>query len=350
MGNGARGAMTGRRWINAFVAVAALTAVPRPSHAPGGAAPAIAVAEVKRLESALADDSMEGRLTGSPGGARAARFIANEMRTIGLIPKGSSGYFQLVPVSATDSGITLRSSVSDSAPGHHETAYNVIGMLQGSDPTLAGEVIVVDAHYDHRGIGAPVNGDSIYQGADDEASGTVSVLAVARAMAAGPKPTRSILFVLTTGEEEGLLGTTWMLEHFPVPLDSVVANLETEMIGRPDSRAGGAGRGWLTGFDRSTMGAMLRRAHIPIVADPRPDQHFFERSDNIAFALRGIPAHTLSSFNMHGDYHQPSDDLSHIDFAHMTAVINSALEAVRLLANGPLPVWNPGGRPVAPAR
>ena len=97
------------------------------------------------------------------------------------------------------------------------------------------------------------------------------------------------------------------------------------------------------------MGAMFARAHIAVVADPRPSQHFFERSDNIAFAERGIPAHTLSSFDLHADYHQPSDDLSHIDFAHMTAVIDSAARAVQLLANGPLPVWNPGGRPAPQA-
>jgi Zn-dependent M28 family amino/carboxypeptidase len=328
-------------------ALAALVFVASAAHAQADASRTIGVADVRRLESALADDSMEGRLTGSPGGMRAARYIANEMRAMGLRPKGDSGYYQRVPVSATDSGITLRESFSDKAPGRHETAYNVIGLLVGSDPKLAGEVIVVDAHYDHLGIGAPVNGDSIYNGADDDASGTVSVLSVARALSHGVHPKRSILFVLTTGEEEGLLGTDWMLAHFPVPLDSVVANLETEMIGRPDSLAGGEGKAWLTGFDRSTMGAMLKRANIAIVADPRLDQHFFERSDNIAFAQRGIPAHTLSSFNMHTDYHQPSDELSRIDFAHMTAVINSALRAVSLLANGPLPVWNPGGRPVA---
>jgi len=259
---------------------------------------------------------------------------------------GDSGYYQRVPVSATDSGITLRSGFSDNARGRHETAYNVIGLLKGSDPKLASEIVLIDAHYDHLGIGAPVGGDSIYNGADDDASGTVSVLSVAKALASAPHPRRSILFVLTTGEEEGLLGTNWLIAHFPLSLDNVVANLETEMIGRSDSLAGGPGKAWLTGYDRSTMGAMLARAHLAVVADPRPSQHFYERSDNIAFAERGIPAHTLSSFNLHADYHQPSDDLSRIDFAHMTAVIDSAVRAVDLLANGPLPVWNPGGRPV----
>jgi hypothetical protein len=331
---------------NSLIALAALTLASQPALAQSENQRAIGVAEVRRLESALADDSMEGRLTGAPGGARAARYIANEMKSIGLSPAGDSGFYQRVPVSATDSGISLRSGFADSARGRHETAYNVLGLLKGSDPKLAGQIIVVDAHYDHLGIGAPVAGDSIYNGADDDASGTVSVLSVAKALARGARPKRSILFVLTTGEEEGLLGTNWLLAHFPLSLDSVVANLETEMIGRPDSLAGGPGKAWLTGYDRSTMGAILKRANVAVVADPRPTQHFFERSDNIAFAERGIPAHTLSSFNLHSDYHQPSDDLSRIDFAHMTAVINSALRAVELLANGPLPVWNPGGRPV----
>lgn len=337
-----------RRHLIGMLATLAIATLP--SRAQSAASRTIGRAEVHRLESALADDSMEGRLTGAPGGARAARYIANEMKAIGLRAMGDSGYYQRVPVTASDSGILLRSSFSDAAPGRHETAYNVLGLLKGSDPKLAREVIVVDAHYDHLGIGAPVAGDSIYNGADDDASGTVSVLAVAKALARGPRPKRSILFVLTTGEEEGLLGTRWLLAHFPLSLDSVAANLETEMIGRPDSLAGGPGKAWLTGYDRSTMGAMLARAHIAIVRDPRPSQHFFERSDNIAFAERGIPAHTLSSFNLHADYHQPSDDLSRIDFAHMTAVINSARRAVELLANGPLPVWNPGGRPVPPSR
>ncbi|MBK5187392.1 MAG: M20/M25/M40 family metallo-hydrolase [Gemmatimonadaceae bacterium] len=310
----------------------------------------VTLGQVRRLESALADDSMEGRLTGSPGGARAARYIAAQMRSLGLRALGDSGYYQRVPVSVTDSGIDLRATFTDSAQGQHETGVNVIGLLKGSDPKLNGEIILVDAHYDHLGIGRAVNGDSIYNGADDDASGTVTVLAIARALSTGPRPRRSILFVLSTGEEEGLLGTRWLIAHFPVSLDSVKANLEIEMIGRPDSLAGGAGRAWLTGYDRSTMGDILRRAHVPIIADPRPAQHFFERSDNIAFAERGIPAHTLSSFGLHGDYHQPSDDLAHIDFAHLTSVINAAVRAVQLLANGPLPVWNPGGQPAAESR
>ena len=131
----------------------------------------------------------------------------------------------------------------------------------------------------------------------------------------------------------------------------MVANLEIEMIGRPDSLAGGVGRGWLTGFERSTMADLFTSAGLPIVADKRLDQQFFMRSDNIAFAQRGIVAHTLSSYNMHTDYHQASDDVSHVDFAHMTQLIDVAVRAARLLADSPTKLeWKPGGKPNAPGR
>ena len=121
--------------------------------------------------------------------------------------------------------------------------------------------------------------------------------------------------------------------------------MQIEMIGRPDSLAGGPGRAWLTGFERSTMGETFTKAGLPIVADRRLSFNFFERSDNIAFARRGVPAHTLSSYNMHDDYHKPSDDITRVDIPHMTAVIRAGAAAARLLADGVAPRWNPNGRP-----
>jgi hypothetical protein len=141
------------------------------------------------------------------------------------------------------------------------------------------------------------------------------------------------------------VGTRWYIEHPVLPLDRMAANFEIEMIGRPDSLAGGAGKGWLTGYERSTMGEMLAARGIPLVADPRPAENFFSQSDNIAFARIGIPAHTLWSFNLHTDYHQPSDEVDQVDFNHMAAVINAAADAVRLLVVGPVPTWKPGLRP-----
>jgi Zn-dependent M28 family amino/carboxypeptidase len=208
---------------------------------------------------------------------------------------------------------------------------------------VAHEAVVVGAHYDHVGVGQAVEGDSIYNGADDDGSGTVAVLEIARALVEGAPPRRTVIILLSTAEEIGLLGTRWYLENPVVPLDRTVADLQIEMIGRPDPEAGGTGRGWLTGYERTTMGDQLAAAGSPIVPDPRPDQNFFFRSDNIAFARLGIPAHTLSSFNMHGDYHQPSDEVELVDFEHMAALVDAAIEAVRFLADGPTPAWKEGG-------
>ena len=319
-------------------------------------------ADVRRLVYPLADDSMAGRLTGSPGEAAAARFIAAEMQRAGLKPMGDSGFFQRVPVAAvplatpsrsgrTERLVLLRSLADlDTVPAaRRRPSVNVLGFIEGSDPAVKGEVVLVDAHFDHVGVGRAVNGDSIFNGADDDASGVAAVLEIARQLASGPRPKRTVLFAATTGEEVGLFGTRWFIEHPPVPLSQFVANLEIEMIGRPDSLAGGPGKAWLTGYERSSMGEALAATGLPIVPDRRPDQHFFERSDNIAFARCGIVAHTLSSFNMHTDYHQPSDDVRAMDLAHMAEVINAAAKATRALADGPKPEWKPGGRPGAPA-
>ena len=303
---------------------------PAPTRAlSAGFQTAITEQDVRRILSSLADDSMQGRLTGTPGANRAARFIDREMRSIGLMPAGDSGYYQKVPLAARRIG------------------YNLIGVVRGSDPVLRDQVVVIAAHYDHLGIGAPVNGDSIYNGADDDASGVTAVLEIARSLIAGPSPKRTVVLVTTSGEEEGILGMQWYVAHPEFPLSKMVAEMEIEMIGRPDSLAGGPGMAWLTGYDRSTMGEMLKAAGVPIVADPYPDQQFFERSDNIVFAQMGIPAHTLSSYNLHSDYHQPSDDIGKIDFAHVTAVIRAGAMAARILADGPAPMWKAGGKPAA---
>lgn len=346
------------------LACAPAGAPPSPVTARLAADPATPESEVRRILSALAADSMEGRLTGSPGAARAATFIAREMQNIGLSPRGDSGdvvhsrYLQAVPFASTAAAngrqrITLLESMQalDTVPaGSRRISYNVIGVLQGSDPVLRDQVVVIGAHYDHLGIGTPVNGDSIYNGADDDASGVTTVLSIARALQQGPPPKRTILFIATTGEEQGIRGTQWYVKHPALPIEKMVAEMEIEMIGRPDSMAGGPGKAWLTGYDRSTMGDMLKASGIPIVADPYPQHRFFERSDNIVFARLGIPAHTLSSFNLHADYHKPADDVDKIDFPHMTAVINAGVKAARILADGPAPQWKEGGRPAATSR
>lgn len=342
---------------------------PAPSAGPAGmAGPAAAAVQartreedVRAEEYALADDSMSGRYTGTDGMWRAARYLAGVFRSIGVQPAGDGGdYFQRLPIAwgkeGSDRVPRLLNDWADTvtlAAADRGVGVNVVGVIPGSDPALAGQVVLIDAHFDHLGTvhhGYQCNAmgaDTVCNGADDDASGDVAVLEIARELKRGPAPKRTVVLLLTTGEEVGLLGTRWYLRHPARPLASMVANMEIEMIGRPDPRAGGAGKAWLTGFERSTMGEMFAASGLPIVADPRPDQHFFERSDNIAFAQRGIPAHTLSTFNLHGDYHTAADEAGRIDFAHMTQVIRAGAQAARLLADGPAPVWKPGGQPAA---
>lgn len=318
---------------------------------------ATAEVEVRRSLSVLAADSMEGRSTGTAGAARAARFIAAELRRHGVEPaypasaSGDSAFFQRVPFALAANGgarpvlLPSLAALDSVPPARRRPDVNVVGILPGADPALRDQAVVIGAHFDHEGIGRPVDGDSIYNGADDDASGVVTVLEVARRLARGPRPARTVIFLLTTGEEQGMLGTHWYARNPVVPLERVVADLQVEMVGRPDAAAGGAGHAWLTGYARSSLGRMLAAEGVPIVADPRPSQRFFERSDNIVFACRGIPAHTLSSFGMHTDYHQPSDEVERIDFAHLAKVAEAATRAVRLLANGPRPAWEQGGSP-----
>jgi Zn-dependent M28 family amino/carboxypeptidase len=130
-----------------------------------------------------------------------------------------------------------------------------------------------------------------------------------------------------------------------VPLRSIVANLEFEMIGRSDP-AVGENSLWLTGYDRSNLGPELARHGAPLVADPHPAERFFQRSDNMALAGTGIVAQTVSSFGLHKDYHHPSDELSTIDFIHLDHAVASMIEPIRWLANTDWrPAWNPGGQP-----
>ena len=234
-------------------------------------------------------------------------------------------------------------------------AFNVLGILRGvgtpENPALADEAIVFSAHYDHVGLArgeAKPGDDVIRNGADDDASGCAAVIELAEALAAGPKPARSLVFLLATAEEIGLIGTEWYIEHPLFTLDKTACNLNYEMIGRPDALVGGAGKLWLTGDERSNLGVRLRELGVPVVADPRPRQNFFQRSDNYAFARRGVVAQTLSTFDpeTHKDYHGVDDEVERLDLDHMAEAVRASLPGVRALADGTLtPAWNPGGDP-----
>ncbi len=225
------------------------------------------------------------------------------------------------------------------------STWNAVGVLRGSDPRVADQAIVLSAHLDHLGVNESLTGDKIFNGADDDASGCVAVLELARVFASGRRPRRTVYFVAFGSEEAGGYGARYFVAKAPVPLTHIVANIQFEMIGRPDPKVP-AGTLWLTGYERSNLGPTLAKQGASIVADPHPDQNFFQRSDNYTLALRGVVAHTISSFGLHNDYHRPSDDISKIDFPFMTRSLNSLVAPIRWLANSNFrPSWLPGKAP-----
>jgi Zn-dependent M28 family amino/carboxypeptidase len=284
----------------------------------------------------LASDALQGRGSGTHDELLAATYLASQLREIGIAPAGDNGgYIQDV--------VTQRHHRDGSSTPWN--TRNVIGILRGRDPQLKAQVILLSAHLDHLGVGQPEDGDSIYNGADDDASGCVAVLQLARALARGLRPRRTVVFAFFGSEETGGQGDSYFLQHPPVPLANIVANLEFEMIGRPDPQVK-PDQLWLTGFELSNLGPMLAQHGAKLVADPHPDEHFFERSDNFALAKQGIIAHTVSSFGLHKDYHRPSDEISRIDFTHMEQAIQSMILPIKWLANTTFkPQWVEGKKP-----
>src|SRR6185503_13931555 len=226
------------------------------------------------------------------------------------------------------------------------STWNAIGKLTGSDPTLGSQVILLSSHLDHLGVRPNAStDDKIFNGADDDASGSVAVLELARVIASGAKPKRTVYFVCFGSEEAGGFGANYFVNNLPFPKEKLVANLEFEMIGRPDT-AVKPEELWLTGFERSNLGPELARRGAKLVLDPHPDQNFFQRSDNYTLARQGIIAHTVSSFGLHTDYHKVSDEVRTIDFVHMTRSINSMVVPIRWLVNSNfVPAWVEGRRP-----
>lgn len=290
----------------------------------------------------LTADELHGRGSATRDEHLAAQFAASLFESFGLVPGGDNGSFLQKASLPNPLPEQVAKRLSRLEQVRRTETWNAIAILKGQTQD---EAILLTAHLDHLGIGPEVNGDSIYNGADDDASGTTAVLELARALSQGPRPRRTIVFALFGSEELGGFGNRYFLEHPPVPLSQLVANLEFEMIGRPDP-AVPAGDVWLTGWERSNLGPELARHGAHIAADPHPKEKFFERSDNLALAKQGIVAHTVSSFNLHKDYHQPSDELSRVDLPYMTGVIQSMVRPIVWLADTNWkPQWKPAGRP-----
>lgn len=257
----------------------------------------------------LADDALKGRLAGSAGERCAGDFIAAQLARIGLRPGGEQGtFFQ---------SLDLASALNPHAPGG--TGRNVIGVLEGSDPTLAREWVVVGAHYDHLGEGGSSSlapGEvAIHNGADDNASGVATVLWVAEQLARGPRPARSVAFVFFTGEESGLLGSARFASAPTIGPGRMVAMLNLDMVGR-------LGQGPLLVYGVGTASEWTEvlepaatRAGVAIAT--KTDG--YGPSDHTSFYLKDIPV--LHFFtNTHADYHKPSDDFDRIDQAGLRKV------------------------------
>ncbi|HUI84163.1 MAG TPA: M20/M25/M40 family metallo-hydrolase [Candidatus Binatia bacterium] len=217
--------------------------------------------------------------------------------------------------------------------------WNVLAKIEGT--TEKRQVILLSAHLDHLGV----RDGQTYPGADDDASGTVAVMELARALAKQRRPQRTVVFALWGSEEVGLVGARYFLAHPTFALRDIVANLEFEMIGRSDPRVK-PDELWLTGWERTNLGPELAAHGAKLVGDPHPEQNFFMRSDNFALARDGIVAQTVSSYGLHSDYHQPTDTPDKVDWEHLDSAIGSMIAPVSWLANSDfMPMWNAGGKP-----
>jgi hypothetical protein len=224
---------------------------------------------------------------------------------------------------------------------------NVVGILRGSDPALRDSYVLLSAHYDHIGMAATGEGDRIYNGANDDASGTASLIETAVALNALPqRPKRSIIFLALFGEELGLIGSRYYVEHPVFPLEKTIAALNLEQTGRTDEAGGPVlKRLRITGEDFSnvldTLVSAGRQTGVQIDQEPKISDEFFNRSDNLSFALKGVPAHTLAVTYEFPDYHGLADHWEKIDYENMAAVTRTIAAAALMLANGSeVPHWN----------
>lgn len=232
--------------------------------------------------------------------------------------------------------ITVHAAVTPWKLSH---TWNVVAKIEGNKQR--DQIVLISAHLDHLGV---KNGKT-YPGADDDASGTVAVMELARSLAKQSQPGRTLIFALWGSEEAGLVGARYFLQNPTFDLKDIIANLEFEMIARPDPKLK-PNQLWLTGWERTNLGPELAAQGAELVADPRPEQSFFTRSDNFALAKDGIVAQTVSSYGLHKDYHQPTDSLDKVDWQHLDGAIGSMVGPINWLANSNFtPQWNEGQKP-----
>jgi Zn-dependent M28 family amino/carboxypeptidase len=225
---------------------------------------------------------------------------------------------------------------------------NVVGVLRGADPALRDSYVLVTAHYDHLGIRGSGPRDHIYNGADDDASGTASVIEIAEALAGlAERPKRSVVFMTFFGEELGEVGSRYYVAHPVFPLAKTAVDLNLEQLGRTDEVGEGVHTGQynLTGFDFTDLAPVLRQAAQPfgirVVNDEKHTDQYFRASDNYPFADAGVPSTTISVAYQFGDYHQPGDEWPKLDYDNMAIVDRAvALGVWEVASNSAAPQWN----------
>jgi Peptidase family M28 len=278
----------------------------------------------------LADDRLRGRPTPSPQLDEAAQYLRAQLRGHGLVaPPGAPEHEQRFECGGPE------------RPG---LASNVIALLPGREPALASQTVMVSAHYDH--IGEAESGDDIvFNGANDDASGTAAVLAIAEVLAAA-RPRRSVLFVAFCGEELGLRGSYHFAEAPVRPLADIVAHVNLEMLGRPGPADPPVA--WIPGRARSQLGEWLAAANPGASAVQFLDGHdigpeegaAFNRADNYPLALRGVVAHTVAAGTIDELYHSPDDESDALDYERMAVIVRAVARGVhRLAEHDGQPAW-----------
>ena len=277
------------------------------------------VSDVENSLTYLASDELEGRNTGTKGIEKAAVFIENYFKKYNVKP-----YFK-----------TYR----DSFNLKDIVGYNMVGFIEGNDPKLKNEFVILGAHYDHIGNGKEVNGDVIANGANDDASGTVAVLEWAKYFSKRKSNKRSVLFTLFSAEEMGLKGSGHLAERLKKENLNLYTMINFEMIGVP--RAKEEIMAYMSGYEKSNMSKKLNeyggKALIGFFPKAKEFQ-LFKRSDNYPFYQEfKIPAHAISTFDFTNFdyYHHVDDEADKMDFNHMTNFINTMIPALEGMINAP---------------
>jgi len=273
---------------------------------------------------AIAHDSMAGRRSPGPGEDAAAAYIQARFQEAGLAPGVGGAWEQEFELFVPVAGI----------------AQNVVGWIEGSDPAYRSEFVVVSAHFDHLGTGATASGDSIFNGADDNGSGTAALLELAEALAAlETPPRRSVVFAGFAAEEQGLLGSSWYASNAPFPIAATVASLNMDMLSRnsPDSiailRSSPA-----IGAVADAVAARGGALGLTVAPDPWPGEDLIRRSDQWSFIREGVDGLLVTS-GLHEDYHRRTDEVDRIDAVKLERVARLALLVLLDLADPD--VWTP---------